>query len=85
MFRVLSAQIAHETNTFSLKRTTLEDYRSRALYFGSSVRPAFEKTNTEIGAHLAAAELFGWNLGAGSRLFGDAIRPDRAFGLAFLA
>jgi len=62
MFRVLSAQLAHETNTFSVKRTSLDDYRSRALHFGPAVRAAFEGTNTEIGAHLAAAELFGWSL-----------------------
>lgn len=62
MFQVLSAQIAHETNTFSLKRTRLEDYQSRALYFGDTIRSAFENTNTEIGAHLAAADLFGWEM-----------------------
>ncbi len=49
MFRVLSAQLAHETNTFSVKRTRLDDYRSRALHFGPAVRAAFEGTNTEIG------------------------------------
>lgn len=62
LFRVLSAQIAHETNTFSLKQTRLDDYRSRALHFGPAVRAAFEGTNTEIGAHLAAADLFDWQL-----------------------
>ena len=81
MFRVLSAQVAHETNTFSLKPTTLADYRSRALYFGDAIRPAFENTNTEIGAHLAAAELFGLGHDAARGLFGDALRPHRGSGL----
>jgi microcystin degradation protein MlrC len=61
-FTVLSAQIAHETNTFSLKPTTLDDFRSRALYFDDQVRAALTNTNTEIGAHIEAAERYGWNL-----------------------
>lgn len=62
MPRVLSAQIAHETNTFSQRSTTLQDYRSRAFYLGPQIKPAFSGTNTEVDAHLSAAADHGWEL-----------------------
>lgn len=61
-FRVLSAQIAHETNTFSVKPTALEDFRARSLYYGPDVAVAFRGTGTEMGAHLDAARRYGWEL-----------------------
>ena len=35
--RILSAEIAHETNTFSVKPTTLESYRERLYYEGAAI------------------------------------------------
>lgn len=61
-FRVLSAQIAHETNTFSVRRTTLDSYRERVLFRGAEVAERLAGTNTEIGAHIDAARHFGWSL-----------------------
>lgn len=61
-FRVLSAQIAHETNTFSIVPTTLDDYRKRQFLVGTEIAPALAGTKTEIAGHLVAAERFGWLL-----------------------
>ena len=47
--RVLIAQFAHETNTFSRLPTTLEDYRRRWLLEGDEIAPRFRGTRTEIG------------------------------------
>ena len=38
--RVLSAEIAHETNTFSILPATLESYRSRLYYEGADIARA---------------------------------------------
>lgn len=60
--RVLSAQIAHETNTFSIQPATLARYKARQFYLGDEVATAFKGTNSEIAAHLDAAEQYGWTL-----------------------
>ena len=60
--RVLSAQIAHETNTFCVLPTTLESFRKRLLLEGDAIPPALRGTRTEIAAHLDAADRFGWDL-----------------------
>ncbi len=60
--RVLSAEIAHETNTFSVLATTLESYRSRLYYEGADIAAAMGGSACEIAAHLDAAERFGWDL-----------------------
>jgi microcystin degradation protein MlrC len=60
--RVLSFQIAHETNTFSRQPATLRKFRDRQFYRGGEVARAMAGTNTEMGAHLAVAEERGWSL-----------------------
>ncbi len=60
--RVLSAEIAHETNTFSILPTTLESYRSRLYYEGDEIAAAMGGAACEIAAHLDAAERHGWQL-----------------------
>ena len=60
--RVLSAEIAHETNTFSILATTLESYRSRLYYEGADIAAAMAGTACEIAAHLDAAKRYGWDL-----------------------
>src|SRR3546814_19561167 len=62
MRRVLSAQVAHETNTFSIIPTTLADYRKRQYLVGTEIAPALTGTKTEIAGHLTAAERYGWTL-----------------------
>lgn len=60
--RVLSAQIAHETNTFCVLPTTLESFASRMMLEGEAIPPALRGTKTEIAAHLDAADRLGWTL-----------------------
>jgi microcystin degradation protein MlrC len=60
--RVLSAEINHETNTFSIRPTTIDSYKARRFHRGDEIRRAMAGTRTEIGAHLDAAEKYGWKL-----------------------
>ncbi len=60
--RILSAEISHETNTFSILPTTLSLYKARRYYRGEEIPPAFLGTRTEMGAHLDAAKKYGWDL-----------------------
>jgi len=60
--RILSAEINHETNTFSILPTTLDSYKARRFYRGQEIPAAMEGTRTEIGAHIDAAKRFRWNL-----------------------
>lgn len=60
--RVLIAQFMHETNTFSVLPTTLEDYRRRWLVQGAELATRFAGTHTEIGGLLDAAAQHGWDL-----------------------
>ncbi len=50
--RVLSAEIAHETNSFSILPTTLESYRARLYYEGADIAAAMGGGACEIAAHL---------------------------------
>ncbi|MEX2519966.1 MAG: M81 family metallopeptidase [Paracoccaceae bacterium] len=61
-YRVLSAHIAHETNTFSILRTGMDEFRKRGLFTGAGVAKALTGTRTEIAAHIDAAARFGWDL-----------------------
>src|SRR5258706_5969927 len=60
--RVLTAQFAHETNTFSRLPTTLEDYRRRWLLEGDEITQSFRGTRTEIGGLLHYAREARWPL-----------------------
>jgi len=60
--RILCAQFAHETNTFSRLPTTLDDYRRRWLLQGEAIAPRFRGTRTEIGGLLDYAGKTGWEL-----------------------
>jgi len=61
-FRILSAQISHETNTFSTVPTTLESFRLRTFRVGDDVARSMRGTSTELGAHIESATRFGWEL-----------------------
>ncbi len=62
MRRVLSAQISHETNTFSVQPATIARYKARQWHLGDEIAAALRGTNSEIAAHLDAAERHGWTL-----------------------
>ena len=60
--RVLTAQIKHETNTFSILPTTLDSYRARVLYEGDDVTSLLKGTNNELAGIIDVAEEQGWLL-----------------------
>ena len=60
--RVLSAEINHETNTFNIQPTTLDNFRRRRFIKGAEIAKALAGTKTEISGHLEAAQKFGWEL-----------------------
>ena len=61
--KILSAEISHETNTFSILPTTLSLYKARRYYRREGIVKALAGTRTAIRGHLDAAEKLGWELG----------------------
>ena len=61
-FTVLTGEIAHETNTFSIEPTTLERFRQRLYLLGNAIPAATQGTHGSFGATFEAAERYGWNL-----------------------
>jgi microcystin degradation protein MlrC len=61
-FRVLTGEIAHETNTFSVVSTTLELFRRRTFLTANEIPAARRGTHSEFGATFEAADKFGWTL-----------------------
>ena len=60
--RVLTGQIKHETNTFSILPTTLDSYRARVLYEGEDVLSRLEGSNNELAGVMAVGAEQGWEL-----------------------
>ena len=61
-FRVLTGEVAHETNTFSILRTGLDAFRRGALLTANEIPAARRGTKSSIGATFEAADKFGWSL-----------------------
>ena len=61
-FRVLTGELAHETNTFSILRTGLDAFRRGALLTANEIPAARRGTKSSIGATFEAADEFGWSL-----------------------
>lgn len=61
-WHVLSAEIAHETNTFSRRLTTAEDFRNRHYLVGEEALRVRGQANTELAGFLDIAQQFGWSL-----------------------
>tara|TARA_Y100000766_G_scaffold271640_1_gene270703 strand:- start:396 stop:641 length:246 start_codon:yes stop_codon:yes gene_type:complete len=60
--RVLTVQIKHETNTFSVLPATSVSYRARPLLEGVMVGKNLAGTNNEIAGATGVAEAEGWDL-----------------------
>lgn len=61
--RILSFQFSHECNTFSSTLTDRSAFQQRVFVEGdAAVRARFQGTRTELGAHMDAAERYGWTL-----------------------
>ncbi len=61
-YRVLTGEIAHETNTFSIVPTTLENFRRRVFLTANEIPAQRRGTRSEFGATFEAADTFGWTL-----------------------
>lgn len=61
-FRVLTAELAHETNTFSRRRTTAQSFRDRYVLFGGEALAARSGSNTELAGFVDAGNAHGWRI-----------------------
>ena len=61
-FRVLTGEIAHETNTFSVVPTTMAHFRRRTFLTANEIPAQRAGTRSEFGATFEAAEKYGWTL-----------------------
>ena len=60
--RVLTGEVAHETNTFSKVPTDLAAFARGALLGANEIPAARRGTRTSMGATFKAADRFGWAL-----------------------
>ncbi len=61
-FRVLSAEISHETNTFNVRPTTLQCFDDRYVLYGIDACKARGGQNTELAGLLDAGRENGWDI-----------------------
>lgn len=61
-FKVLSAEIAHETNTFNIRPTTLRAFQDRFLLDGPQAIAARGDQNTELAGLLDTGRDHGWDI-----------------------
>ena len=60
--RVLTARIMHETNTFSVVKTTMADFRANGFFLGNEIPGAYRGTRSAMGGSLEIGEKYGWQL-----------------------
>ncbi len=61
-FKVLSAEISHETNTFNIRPTTVQCFQDRYLLAGSQAISARGDKNTELAGLLDTGRDYGWQI-----------------------
>src|SRR5918997_6681294 len=61
-FRVAAAQIAHETNVFSVVKTDLTAFEVSGIHLGQDVIETARDTNTEFCGFITGAETQGFEL-----------------------
>jgi len=61
-FRVLTGAFAHETNTFSVVLTTLDNFRRGHFLTANEIPAQRRGTRSSFGATFEAADKFGWRL-----------------------
>ena len=62
MFKVLTAEFKHETNTFNKRKTDLSAFKAQTFFVGSDHLETFEGTNTGVAGCLECARKFAWNM-----------------------
>ena len=62
--RILTAEISHETNTFNIRPTDIQDFRDRFLLDGTEALASrgHANTNTELAGVLDSARLHDWDV-----------------------
>lgn len=64
-FKVLTGEFCHETNTFSIVPTKIENFhRQSYIHSSHKILQSRKDTRTSIGATIEAADLYGWTLEA---------------------
>lgn len=61
-FRVLTAEISHETNPFSIRPTDLTAFKDRYVLFGEEAIRACGQANTELAGFLNVAQAHHWQV-----------------------
>lgn len=61
-YKVLSAEIIHETNTFNIHPTTLQEFEDRFLLDGPQAIAARGDQNTELAGLLDVGRDYGWDI-----------------------
>ena len=61
-FQVFTAELAHETNTFSRRATGAQAFRDRYVLFGDEAIAARSDANTELAGFLDAGRAHGWHI-----------------------
>ena len=62
-FKVLSSEFSHETNTFSIVPTNIDNFRKQCLLTScEDVKKARYGTKTACGGSYEIAEKYGWDL-----------------------
>ncbi|MGB5337350.1 MAG: M81 family metallopeptidase, partial [Woeseiaceae bacterium] len=60
--RVLTAELSHETNTFSRRVTNAQAFKDRYILIGDEAIAARGKANTELAGFLDASGTYGWQI-----------------------
>jgi len=61
-FRVLTAELAHETNTFSRRLTGAQAFKDRYVLFENAAVTARSDANTELAGFVDAGRAHGWEI-----------------------
>jgi microcystin degradation protein MlrC len=61
-FKVLTAEVFHETNTFSIHKTDEAAFRSRFFLSGEAALKERGDANTELAGFLEASQAYNWNM-----------------------
>ena len=60
--RIAIGMISHETNVFSPIPTPLQAWKDRSYYVGDEILEKFTDTKSQMGAYIASAHKYGWEI-----------------------
>ena len=62
VFKVLTAEVSHETNTFSVLQTAEDNFRNRFFLRGDAALKERGAANTELAGFLDVAKIYNWDV-----------------------